>query len=31
MLSSPNFSVTKQKGEPGTGVSAKIKDLVDGM
>jgi hypothetical protein len=26
-----NFSVTKQKGEVGTGVSAKIKDLVDGM
>jgi hypothetical protein len=26
-----NFSVTKQKGEVGTGVSAKIKDLVAGM
>jgi hypothetical protein len=26
-----NFSVTKQKGEQGTGVSAKIKDLADGM
>ena len=26
-----NFSVTKQKGEQGTGVSAKIKDLQQGM
>lgn len=26
-----NFSVTKQKGEQGTGVSAKIKDLTQGM
>lgn len=26
-----NFSVTKQKGEVGTGVSAKIKDLTQGM
>jgi hypothetical protein len=26
-----NFSVTKQKGEAGTGVSANIKDPVDGM
>lgn len=26
-----NFSVTKQRGEQGTGVSAKIKDLQQGM
>ena len=26
-----NFSVNKQKGEAGTGVSAKIKDLLTGM
>jgi hypothetical protein len=26
-----NFSVTKQRGEQGTGVSAKIKDLLQGM
>lgn len=26
-----NFSVTKQRGEPGTGFSAKLKDLQDGI